>query len=110
MDQSSSSRNISREELSTAVKDYFARKPEMYQQLLSMGEPELKSRSDGTPFYEIFTDIRNEGERRDVETERDFAPDPPRLTGDPDVDLAARYIYAEEVTMKRKCAPFAKHS
>jgi hypothetical protein len=110
MNQSSSSRNFNSEELSIAVKDYFARNPEMYQRLLSMDEPELKNRSDGTPFYEVFTDIRNDGERRDVETERDFAQGPPRLTGDPDVDLAARYIYAEgsnnEEEMRAICQTF----
>src|SRR5262245_5761074 len=66
MDQSSSSRNFNREEFSTAVKDYFARNPEMYQRLLSMDELELKNRSDGSPFYKIFTDIRDESRQRDV--------------------------------------------
>src|SRR5262245_50736587 len=41
MDQPSSSRKFTREELSTAVKDYFARNPEMYQQLLSKDIREL---------------------------------------------------------------------
>jgi hypothetical protein len=41
MDQSTLSGAFTREELSTAVKDYFTRNPEMYQRLLSMDEREL---------------------------------------------------------------------
>jgi hypothetical protein len=66
MDQSSSSRNFNREELSAAVKDYFTRNPDMYQRLLSMDELELRNRSDGSPLYKIFTDIRDESRQRDV--------------------------------------------
>jgi hypothetical protein len=73
MSQSSLSGKFTREEFSTVVKDYFARNPEMYQQLLSMDDKELKNRSDGTPFYQVFTDMRDESRHRKVETGRDFS-------------------------------------
>lgn len=73
MGQSSSSSKFTSEELRAEVERYFAGNPKTYQQLLSMDEAELKNRSDGTPFYKIFTDIRDESRRRDVETGRDFS-------------------------------------
>jgi hypothetical protein len=69
MDPSSSSGKFTREGLTTAVKEYLARNPEMYQQLLSMNESELKSRS-GAPLYEVFSNIRDESMGRNVETGR----------------------------------------
>jgi hypothetical protein len=60
MDQSSSSGKFTREDLSTEVKDYFARNPEMYQRLLSMDNRELDTNN---PLGKVLTEIRDGGGR-----------------------------------------------
>src|SRR5262245_45218225 len=97
MDQSSSSRKFTREELSTAAKDYFARNPKAHQQLLSTGKQELHDGSENNLLGELLMDIRD-GDRQRVAT-----PD-----GLADEDSQSGRKKEQEVIIKSKTASTPK--
>src|SRR5262245_11494845 len=61
MDQSSSSRKFTREELSAEGKNYFARNPEMHQRLLSMDKRELDTNN---PLGKLLAEFRSSTQGR----------------------------------------------
>jgi hypothetical protein len=62
MAQLSSSSKFTREELSTAIKDYFTRNPEMYQRLLSMDSRDLDTNN---PLGKLLAEFRDRGKQRE---------------------------------------------
>lgn len=87
MDPSPSSRKFTREELSIGLKEYFARNPQMYQQLLSMDEQKLLDTKN--PLGKFLAKFRSSAQGRFMSVD----PLTPGATAD-DPQSLNRFTYA----------------